>query len=295
MKRNLTILTILLAFSVALAGAAQAHDGEPIGDAVKELPIFDAHIHYKTAAWTPYPPGTVIELMDKSGVAMALVSSSPDQGTIRLWEFAPNRIVPELRPYHGSAGSSNWTHAEGMLDYLKRRLAKYPHKGIGEFHIHNLDTSNKDLLKEVAALAAENKILIHVHSGAAPVSFLYQLQPDLTIIWAHAGMSEPPSVILPLMDKHETLYADMSFREGDVLSGSGLDPQWKALLLRHMDRFMVGSDTWVNGQWAVYEGLIQSNRDWLRYMPRNAAEMIAYKNAERLFGVRVSRDLIGKR
>jgi hypothetical protein len=59
--------------------------------------------------------------MDKPGVAMGLVSSTPGEGTIKLWEYAPNRIVPELRPYHGEAGSSNWTKAPSMADYLVQR------------------------------------------------------------------------------------------------------------------------------------------------------------------------------
>lgn len=187
-------------------GAGEA----PIGDADKDLPIFDTHIHHKEPAWVPYPPSTVIKLMDKAGVAMGLVSSTPDEGTIKLFEFASNCIVPELCPYHGSAGSSNWTHADGMLDFLIKRLKDHPHRGLGEFHIHNLDTSNKVLLREGARLAVKRNIPIHVHSGAEPISFLYELEPGLKIIWAHAGMSEPPSVIGPMMDKHRGLYADLS-------------------------------------------------------------------------------------
>ena len=103
--------------------SAMAHDdATPIGDAIKDVPLFDAHVHYKQPAWGPYPVESIIELMDSNGVAMALVSSTPDEGTIMLWEFAPNRIVPELRPYHGDAGSSNWTKADGMADYLRGRL-----------------------------------------------------------------------------------------------------------------------------------------------------------------------------
>ena len=63
--------------------------------------------------------------MDRNGVAMGLVSSTPDEETIMLWEYAPNRIVSELRPYHGDAGSSNWTKAEAMDKYLLGRLDKY--------------------------------------------------------------------------------------------------------------------------------------------------------------------------
>ena len=85
--------------------------------------------------------------MDESGIAMALVSSTPDEGTIRLWEYAPRRIVPELRPYHGQAGSSNWTRTPGMFEYLEKRLAAYPHRGIGEFHLHSVGPGDESLLR----------------------------------------------------------------------------------------------------------------------------------------------------
>lgn len=39
-----------------------------IGDDVKELPLFDAHIHYKEPAWSVYPPEAVVKLMDDAGV-----------------------------------------------------------------------------------------------------------------------------------------------------------------------------------------------------------------------------------
>jgi predicted TIM-barrel fold metal-dependent hydrolase len=234
-------------------------------------------------------------MMDRSGVAMALVSSTPDEGTIKLWEYAPNRIVPELRPYHGDAGSSNWTKSAGMLDYIRARLAKYPHEGIGEFHIHNLDPSDRPLLTEIAKTAKARNIIIHVHSGAAPVRLLYELEPGLTILWAHAGMSEPPEVVGPMLDNYATLYADTSYRENDILSGDTIDPAWLAVINRHSDRLMVGTDTWVNSQWDDYEGLIALNRSWLAKLPRKIAEQIAYKNAAKLFKRKVSRDLLGKR
>ncbi len=287
-------LSIALLLTCALSLPVLADDaGPPIGDAIKSVPIFDAHVHYKEPAWGPYPVQTVIELMDKSGVAMALVSSTPDEGTIMLWEHAPGRIVPELRPYHGAAGSSNWAQFPGMLDYLKQRLEKYPHEGIGEFHIHSIDPNDRPLLKQVAKLAVERQIIIHVHSGAEPVKLLYDLEPGLTIIWAHAGMSEPPSVVGPMLDTYPTLHADMSYREGDILRGGPIDPAWSALILKHADRLMVGTDTWVNGQWDNYEGLIAENREWLSHFPREVAEQIAFRNAERLFKRKISMDLIG--
>ncbi len=267
-----------------------------IGKGAETLPIFDAHIHYKEPAWGPYPPGTVIELMDKTGVAMALVSSTPDEGTIKLWKYAPSRIVPELRPYHGDAGSSNWTKASGMFEYLVKRLDAYPHEGIGEFHLHGVDPDDEPLLRKIATLAKSKNIYIHVHSGKEPVDLLFSLEPSLKIIWAHAGLSEPAQTVEAMMARYGTLYADTSYREWDILASDGsIDPAWRRVLERFPDRFMVGTDTWVNGQWDSYAELITANRKWLSRFPRALAENFAYRNAERLFGRKVSRRLIGTR
>ena len=77
---------------------------------------------------------------------MALVPSTPDEGTNKLWKFVPNRIVLELCPYHGEYGSSNWTKASGMFDYLVERFSDYPHEDIGDFHLHNVDPDDERLL-----------------------------------------------------------------------------------------------------------------------------------------------------
>jgi len=288
---------LTLAVTLSFPGSIWADgDHQPIGDAVNELPLFDAHIHYKQPAWEPFPPESVLNLMDSSGVAMGLVSSTPDEGTIKLWQYAPNRVVPELRPYHGEAGSVNWTKAPGMFDYIKGRLDTYPHEGIGEFHLHNVDPADEELLKQIAEVAKQRDLYIHVHSGKEPVDYLFKLEPGLKIIWAHAGMTEEAEVVEAMMAKYTELYADTSYRETDILAHDGsIQDDWRRVLERFPDRFMVGSDTWINGQWESYEALIELNRKWLRQFPRPIAEMIAYKNAERLFGQKVQRSLLGKR
>lgn len=293
--------SVLATFAITaglMAACVEADDGPPpIGpEEAAKLPIFDAHIHYKEPAWGPYPVESIIELMDRNGVAMGLVSSTPDAGTIMLWEYAPNRVVPELRPYHGSAGSSNWTKAEGMEDYLLTRLERYPHQGIGEFHIHRLDTADEPLFRNVIRMARERDIYLHVHSGDDPIRWLYRLDPEVKIIWAHAGLGTRADEVFALMADHPTLVADTSLREYDILrDGGGLNPAWEKIILTFQDRLMVGSDTWVNGQWDNYDSIIAANRAWLSELPRDVAEKLAYRNAERLFGRRVSMELIGTR
>ena len=286
---------VLLAAFLVTNPATADGDHTPIGDGVKDLPIFDAHIHYKEPAWDSYPVESIIELMDENGVAMGLVSSSPDQGTIMLWEYAPNRIVPELRPYHGGATSSNWAKAPGMEEYLLKRLETYPHEGIGEFHIHRLDTSDEPLFRKVIGMAKERDMPLHVHSGPEPIRWLYSLDADVKIIWAHAGLGEPASSVYALMADFPTLYADTSLREYAILGNGDLDPQWKTIIMAFQDRLMIGSDTWVNGQWERYGSIIGSNREWLSKLPEAVARKIAYQNAEKLFGRKISMDQIGTR
>jgi len=294
--RQMKSLTVAISLAAVIAAMPLPVAADEIGHAIRDVPIFDAHMHYKQEAWAPYPVRTVIELMDKNGVAMALVSSTPDAGTIKLLEYAPARIVPEIRPYRGDIGSSNWMKSEGVLDYIRQRLGNYPHRGIGEFHVHTLDPADRPPLKAVARMARERNIPVHIHSGAEPVRLFFEMEPELTVIWAHAGMSEPADVVGAMFDAYPKLYADTSYREGDILTADGtIAPAWRDVIMRHPDRLMVGTDTWVNSQWDGYGELVELNRSWLAKLPRAVAERIAYRNAARLFGRTVSRDLLGSR
>ena len=287
---------MLIAGLLLWSTASSADDAATIGNDVDTLPLFDAHMHYKREAWSPFPPDRVLSMMDRNGVAMALVSSSPDDGTITLWRHAPQRIVPEMRPYNDQLGPTNWTKAEGVGDMIEQRVREYAHQGIGEFHLHRIDPDDEALLRRIAAVAVEKRIPLHVHSDHRPIEYLFALEPGLTIIWAHAGMTEPASVVEATMARYPTLYADTSYREMDILGDGGIiDEQWRKVLERFAHRFMVGSDTWTNSQWLDYDNLIALNRQWLAQLSPRSAARIAYQNAEALFGRPVGNHLLGKR
>jgi len=298
--KQISVLFIHFAIAIKLlyapGMAIAADDHEIIGKGADTLPLFDAHMHWKRPAWSAFPPDVVLSMMDENGVAMALVSSSPDAGSITLWEYAPERILPEMRPYNDRLGPSNWTQGEGVGDFIEKRVRQYPHRGIGEFHLHRVDPRDEPLLKRIVALAMEKNLPLHVHSGRVPIEYLYGLNPDLTIIWAHAGMLEPAGVVEQMMARYPGLYADTSYREADILDDvGGIDAAWRRVLERFADRFMVGSDTWVNAQWENYDELIAVNRKWLAHLTTETAKKIAYQNAERLFGRKIGPELIGKR
>jgi predicted TIM-barrel fold metal-dependent hydrolase len=57
------------------------------------------------------------------------------------------------------------------------------------------------------------------------------------------------------------------------------------LLLEFPDRFVIGSDTWVNQRWQYYEALMSEYRAWLGGLPPAVARKIAWGNAAALFGL----------
>jgi len=252
--------------------------------AAEKLPIFDTHVHYKEPAWKAYPPDAIIRLLKKTGVVKALVSSTPDEGTRMLYRADPDRIIPFLRPYHGAVGSSNWYVSDTILSYLTQRLEMPIYKGIGEFHIHDPLDADSPVIQKTVAMAVERKLFIHVHSNHEAVSSIFSYEPRIKVLWAHAGMSDPPDVVSGLLDRFENLWVDISIREYDIAPGGKLDPEWKKLFLRHPDRITIGSDTWVNGQWDNYEAIIDFDRTWLAQLPPDVARQIAFANANRLFG-----------
>lgn len=278
---------VSLALTAALAAALLA---TPPGNvrAQAPLPIFDTHMHYSAAAWEPLPPGAVAKLLEAAGVKWALVSSSPDDGTLKLHEYDRARFMPVLRPYRGAVGAGQWARNAATPAYLAGRLKKGIYKGIGEFHLWDVADARTPVLREVIGLALQHDILLHVHAGAAPVRALFAQAPGLRILWAHAGMIAPPGEVGRMLDTHANLWAELSFRGDEILNGDGLDPAWRRLLLAHSDRFMIGSDTYVNSRWEAYGALIATHRRWLALLPPQIAKAIAHRNAARVLGVRAA-------
>ena len=250
---------------------------------VGELPIFDTHMHYSQDAWERFPPDRIIAKLEAVTVTHALVSSTPDEGTRRLYALDPARIVPSLRPYHANVTSSNWTDFAEIIPYFEERLATLDYAGIGEFHLHTVSV-NSPVFQQTAQLAAEHGIYLHIHADAATIRAVFALVPDARVLWAHAGLTESPQTVSGVLDEYPNVWVDISIREYQIAPDGLLEPAWETLFLRHPDRITVGSDTWIPPRWESYEQIITQDRTWLAQLPREVAEQIAYRNAERLFG-----------
>ncbi len=121
--------------TAAVLGSAALATGD-------ELPIVDSHLHYSQNSWQDQAPAAILLLMDQAGVSRAFVSSTPDEGTVRLFEMAPDRIVPVLRPYRQPGELSSWHQDPTVVPYLEQRLARPIYRGIGEFHLSGSDAAS---------------------------------------------------------------------------------------------------------------------------------------------------------
>ena len=70
------------------------------GASADTLPIIDTHVHYSEPAWAMMTPAQVVDLLERSLVPKALVSSSPDDGTMALYEQDKARIIPFRGEYY---------------------------------------------------------------------------------------------------------------------------------------------------------------------------------------------------
>jgi len=251
------------------------------------MPIFDAHLHYSRESWTAYPPEKIAALMDSVGVRSALVSSAPDEGTFRLKAVMGDRIVPMLGPYRNGSDVFSWTRDGTIVAYVQSAYRPGMHRGFGEFHLL-VGQTGLPVVKSVLAFAAREKLFLQPHADARAVAeLLGVVGADRVVLWAHAGVTATPEEIDTLLARWPNLWTELSLRD-DVAPQGKLDPNWRALLTKYGDRFMVGTDTWTvggtytgNERWDAYTQIVRGIRGWLAQLPPDVAEAIAYGNAER--------------
>ena len=272
--RGVAIL-IALAF---IAGPARAD--EPIE-------IFDAHMHYN---WEPkpyYSVDEVLALFKKHRVTGILATSRPNTGTHALMDAKPQglQIVPFIRPYRVRGDIQTWFDDPAIYDLVQSEYRRGYYRGIGEFHIHGKSAAS-EWVRKIVDFAVARDLYLHAHCDEEALLILFGHNAKAKIIWAHTGFSTPPQRVAELLDKH-ALWGELSYRSG-VTDGSGkLTADWRALFAKYSDRFLIGSDTWINERWFAYDGLMQGYRNWLAQLPVDKAQRIAHGNAERMFGGRV--------
>lgn len=298
MRRTLLprLLLVLGLLSSLLPGPAAAQAPRPYAG-----PLFDAHLHYNDEACDfrgpcPYPVAEVLAMMQRAGVRAIIANSRPNAGTQSLaaareaTRAAGVTVVPFIRLYRNRADYSGWFADESIHAMVQQELAAGtaagPYRGLGEFHLYDSRNADGPVAARLMKLAEQRGLAVLAHVDDEAIDKLLAHAPQAQLIWAHTGIGGAPVArVRALLQRYPRLLGELSYRPG-LIDGEGrLSAEWKALLSDFPDRFLVGSDTWVNGRWSSYEALMAQARQWLGDLPPDTARRIAWGNGARLFGL----------
>ncbi|MCF8477980.1 MAG: amidohydrolase [Pseudolabrys sp.] len=266
---------LLVALVAATVAPARAQD----------LKIFDAHLHYNQEPTPFYSLDKVLELFRRNGITGILATSRPNKGTHQLTEAtSPGLwVVPFIRPYKVRADIQTWFGDPASFDLIEQEFKRGYYRGIGEFHLYGKAAFNP-WVKKVVDFAVAHDLYLHAHCDEEALLILYEHNPRAKIIWAHTGFSVPAARVAQLLETYPALWGELSYRSGITQGGGKLSPEWRDLIAQHSDRFLLGSDTWINERWASYADIMSEYRAWLAQLPQAQAQRIASGNAARLFG-----------
>jgi hypothetical protein len=283
MRRHALVAALVL-------GAAIAAHAEPYTG-----PLFDTHLHYNDEAVAAFPIADVLARMQRSGVRAIVANSRPNDGTLALATgpqalAAGVTVVPFVRLYRNRADYSGWFADESIHTMVQQQLGSGtpagPYRGIGEFHLYDSANANGPVARKLMQLAQDKGLAVLAHVDDDAIDLLLKHAPRTRLIWAHTGIGGASVArVRALLLKHPTLMGELSYRPGLTDADGHLSAPWKALIAAFPDRFMIGSDTWVNARWSDYEGLMGGARLWLGDLPPALAQQVGWGNAAALFGV----------
>jgi hypothetical protein len=253
----------------------------------QELKIFDAHLHYNQEPKPFYELDKVLEIFRRNGVTGIVATSRPNKGTHQLVEAkAPGLwVVPFIRPYRVRDDMQTWFNDPAIFDLIQDEYKRGYYRGIGEFHIYG-NSAAGPWVKKMVDFAVAHDLYLHAHCDEEALLILFGHNPRAKIIWAHTGFSVPPLRVAELLEKYPALWGELSYRSGITGRGGELTAEWRDLFTRYSERFLLGSDTWINERWFAYDGIMREYRGWLAQLPPQQAQRIASGNAERVFGPR---------
>jgi len=297
---SITLLSrraVAMALALALAsGSIHAQTTPARSGAVYAGPLFDAHLHYNEEAFDTHPVADVLGRLQRSGVRAAVANSRPNDGSKALaaardaTRAAGVTVVPFVRLYRNRADYTGWHADPSIVEMVLRELAAGtaagPYRGLGEFHLYDSANADGATARRLMQLAEERGLVVLAHVDDVAIEKLLAHAPKARLIWAHTGIGGVPiERVRALLQRHPTLLGELSYRPGLTAGGGALSPAWRALLTDMPERFLVGSDTWINARWDDYEGLMAEARRWLADLPPAVARRIAWDNGAALFGL----------
>lgn len=257
----------------------------PWSAATEPLSLFDSHLHFDASHSRDWKAHQIIEILNRNHVRHAAITSSPPDQVIQLSKQFPDRILPMLGAYLSDEDKEHWHRDEELPRHIERLLKDHHWYAIGELHLFALER-HSPVFESIVSLAARHRTPLMMHSDPVVIDHIYELEPSAVIIWAHAGTYPYPALIRDYLQRYPGLMIDLSMRNERIAPEGELDEDWEQLFLEHPDRFLTGFDSFSSQRWKAYDRVIQETRHWLGQLPEEAAQLIAYDNAARVFGIK---------
>lgn len=270
--------------------------------------VFDMHMHYKWSQKEVTSPEQAIAALAEQNIAHSVVIGKPAENALLLKRLAPDKVIPIFSPYRDSQDWYRWQRNEQVLVDATKALESGEYQGVGELHIigggfaRKLDTAT--VLNGLLELVVKHDVPIMIHTEFSRPNYMLaicQRHPQSKIIWAHAGAVLRPEHVDEVMQKCPNVWSGMAARDPwryennqHTDENGKLLPEWKALLLKYPERFLVGSDTvWPVEQldswdepdtgWQQLGRFWDFHRSWLAQLPPGVAQKIQRENAMKLF------------
>jgi predicted TIM-barrel fold metal-dependent hydrolase len=271
-------------------------------------PVADMHLHYKWTQQEVTSPAAAIAMLDQENIVMGVVIGTPAELSLELWSLAPDRIVPIFSPYREGGDWHRWAHDETTVTRARAALLSGRYRGIGELHVIGGFAPSLEkavVLQQLLQLAAEFDVPVMLHTEFSRPDFMLQLCrefPGTRILWAHSGAVLEPDEVAAVLERCSNVWGGLGARDpwrfvnNPLTTEDGtLLPEWKALLLKYPERFMLGSDpVWpveqldrwdeADSGWQQLGRFWTFHRGWLAQLPNEVARQISCGNAVALFG-----------
>jgi predicted TIM-barrel fold metal-dependent hydrolase len=270
-------------------------------------PVVDAHLHYKWNQAEVTSPEEAVAALRENGVELAVVTGTPPELALKLYELAPDLILPIYGPYRDLGQWYAWQFRTELVDEVREGIQEGPYRGIGELHLIGgfaLRWRESEVLRGLLAVGAAYDVPVMVHmefSDAAPTLSLCRGNPGNRLILAHAGTVLPPEEVGRILEACPNVWMDLAARDAwryvrhPITGEDGrLLPAWEALVLAHPGRFVIGSDAvwpverldaWDQADtgWERIGDFLDFHRRWASHLPTAVADAVLRENARALF------------
>ena len=270
-------------------------------------PVADIHLHYKWSQQDVTSAEAAVEILAQQNIVMGVVIGTPAELGLELARLEPRKIVAIFSPYRIGGDWQRWARDPEVVQRARAALDSGAYQGIGELHLiggFSPRLEKAAVLQALMQLAGEYDVPIMLHTEFSRPVMMLELcsrYPDTRILWAHAGSILAAPQVAQVLDACSNVWAGLAARDpwrfvNNPLSDTDgrLLPEWRSLLLRYPDRFMLGSDpVWPVEQmdqwdepdtgWLELGRFWGFHRAWLRQLPEAVARKIGCENAVGFF------------